>query len=178
MNAQRILMGGALLVLAGCQSMGGGETMPTVTRTGMVKDVIIREDVSPQTLTVNAGDEIRWVNKRLGNVRVVFLDPVTENLSCQRNFGGLMGASRNQYTANLSSNDTASLCFKNSGQIKYVVRADSNLPTGEINIPGSIQIGGSNNAQNQMGGLSQSGDQMSTTQEMTTSPEIPPSATR
>lgn len=148
MKAQHVVVGSALLILTGCQhmGMGGGSGLPTVTRTGEVKDVIIREDLSPQTLTANPGDEIRWINKRLGNVRVVFLDPVTEMLSCQRNFGGLMGADRNQFTASLGSNDSASLCFKNPSQMRYVVRADSNLPTGEENIPGSINIGGENTA--------------------------------
>ena len=107
----------------------------------MVKDVIIREDVSPATLTVNPGDEIRWINKRQGTARVVFLDPVTEMLTCQRNFGGVMGANKNQYTANLSSNDSASLCFRNAAELKYVVRADSTLPSGEVNIPGTITVG-------------------------------------
>lgn len=146
MKAQHFMVGSALLILTGCQHMGagGGSGMPTVTRTGEVKDVVIREDLSPQTLTANPGDEIRWVNKRNGNVRVVFLDPVTEQLSCQRNFGGLMGADKNQFTANLGSNDSASVCFKNPSQVRYVVRADSNLPTGEQNIPGSISIGGEN----------------------------------
>jgi plastocyanin len=143
MRAQQIMVGAGLLVLTACQHMGmGGDSMPTVTRTGMVKDIVIREDVSPATVSVNPGDEIRWINKRTGPARVVFLDPVTESLSCQRNFGGLMGANRNQYTANLGSNDSASVCFKNSGQVKYVVRAESNNPTGEINIPGTITVGG------------------------------------
>jgi plastocyanin len=147
MKAQRFMVGSALLILAGCQhmGMGGGDSMPTVTRTGMVKDVIIREDVAPATLTVNPGDEIRWINKRQGAARVVFLDPVTEQLSCQRNFGGMMAGSKtNQYTANLSSNDSASLCFRNAGEIKYVVRADSTLPSGEVNIPGTITVGSAN----------------------------------
>ena len=143
MNARRIMVGSALLILTGCQHMGmGGDGMPTVTRTGMVKDIVIREDVSPATVSVNPGDEIRWINKRQGGARVVFLNPVMEMLSCQRNFGGLMGANRNQYTANLSSNDSASVCFKNPGEIKYVVRADSSQPSGEINIPGTISVGG------------------------------------
>lgn len=117
--------------------------MPTVTRTGIVKDVVIRENISPATLTANPGDEIRWINKRQGNVRVVFLDPVTEMLTCQRNFGGFMaGSSKNQYTANLSSNDSASACFRNPSQVRYVVRADSNLPSGEENIAGTINVGG------------------------------------
>jgi plastocyanin len=122
--------------------IGGGDGMPTVTRTGEVKDIIIREDVSPMTLTANPGDEIRWINKRQGGARVVFLDPVTEMLSCQRNFGSWMGTNRNQYTANLGSNDSASLCFKNASQIRYVVRADSSMPSGEMNFPGTITIGG------------------------------------
>lgn len=145
MKAQHIMMvGSALLILTGCQSMGmggGGSSMPTVTRTGMVKDIVIREDVSPTTVTVNPGDEIRWINKRQGAARVVFLNPVMEQLSCQRNFGGLMGADRQQYTANLSSNDSASLCFRSPGEVKYVVRADSTSPSGEVNIPGTIMVG-------------------------------------
>lgn len=146
MKVQQFMVGSALLILAGCQHMGmGGESMPTVTRTGMVKDVVIREDVSPATLTVNPGDEIRWINKRTGGARVVFIDPVTENLSCQRNFGGVMG-SRFQYTASLSSNDSASLCFRNAAEVKYVVRADSTLPSGEINIPGTITVGSANSS--------------------------------
>lgn len=142
MNASRFIIGSTLLLLAGCQHIGG-EGMPTVTRTGVVKDVIIREDISPATLTVNPGDEIRWINKRQGKARVVFIDPVTEMLSCQRNFGGFggFGVKRNQYTASLGSNDTASACFRSPSQVKYVVRADSNLPAGEENIPGTITIG-------------------------------------
>ena len=146
MKAQQFMVASALLILAGCQSFGGGSGIPTVTRTGMVKDIIIREDVTPATVTVNPGDEIRWINKRQGEARVVFLDPVTEMLSCQRNFGGLMGGDKNQYTAKLSSNDSASLCFRRAGDIKYVVRAESNLPSGEANIPGMIMVGGADTA--------------------------------
>jgi plastocyanin len=142
MRGQEAILASAFLILTACQSMGmGGDGMPTVTRTGMVKDIIIREDVTPATLTANPGDEIRWINKRQGDARVVFLDPVMEMLSCQRNFGGLLGNNRNQFTANLGSNDSASVCFKNSSQIRYVVRADSTLPSGEANFPGTIMIG-------------------------------------
>lgn len=143
MRGQGAILGSAFLILTACQTMGiGGDGMPTVTRTGMVKDIVIREDVTPAMLTANPGDEIRWINKRQGDARVVFLDPVTEMLSCQRNFGSLMGNNKNQYTAKLSSNDSASLCFKNSSQIRYVVRADSNMSSGEVNFPGTITIGG------------------------------------
>src|SRR5512145_3022247 len=112
MKGQRIIFGSALLMLAGCQTIGG-ESMPTLTRTGEVKDVIISEAVEPTSVTVNPGDEIRWINKRRGTVEVIFLNPMTENLACQRNFGGLLGfgTKRNEYTAKIGSNKTASVCF-------------------------------------------------------------------
>ena len=143
MKAQLLILGSALLMLAGCQTIGG-EGMPTLTRTGEVKDVVIRDVVEPTSVTVNPGDEIRWINKRQGDVRVIFLNPMTENLTCQRNFGGLMGfgTKRNEYSAKLSPNETASVCFRDSGEVKYVVRAASGDPIGEQNIAGTIQIGG------------------------------------
>jgi len=143
MKGQRFILGSALLMLAGCQTVGN-EGIPSLTRTGEVKDVIIRDSVEPGTLAVNPGDEIRWINKRQGDVRVVFLKPMTENLTCMRNFGGIMGfgTKRNEFTAKLSSNETASICFRDPGEVKYVVRADSNDPSGEQNIAGNIQVGG------------------------------------
>ncbi|HET9605759.1 MAG TPA: hypothetical protein VFO87_01830 [Nitrospira sp.] len=142
MKGQRIIIGSALLMLAGCQTIGG-ESMPTLTRTGEVKDVVIRETADPATLTVNPGDEVRWINKRQDNVKVIFLNPMTENLSCQRNFGGLLGfgTKRNEYSAKLGPNETASVCFRDPGDVKYVVRAKSGDPIGEQNIAGNIMIG-------------------------------------
>ena len=143
MKGQPIILGGALLLLAGCQTIGG-ESMPTVTRTGEVKDVIIRDGVDPTAVTANPGDEIRFINKRQADVRVIFLGPVTENLACQRNFGGLMGfgTKRNEYAANLGSNKSASVCFRDPGEVKYVVRAESGDMIGEQNLAGTIFIGG------------------------------------
>ena len=137
--------------LGACQHMGlgGGDGTPTVTRTGQVKDIVIQDNVSPAIVTANPGDEIRWINKRQGDARVIFLLPVEGQLSCQRGFGGLMSANKNQYTAKLDSNETASVCFKFPSEIKYVVRADSNLPSGEINIPGAINIGRQQGSSNQ-----------------------------
>ena len=150
MHVQRFIIVSTLIVLAGCQHSLVRDGMPTVTRTGHVKDVVIRDNVSPATVTANPGDEIRWINKRQGDVRVIFLNPVMEQLTCQRNFGGFMGADRNQYTAKLGTNDTASLCFRSSGEMKYVVRAESNDPSGEQNISGTISIGSEDQARPSM----------------------------
>jgi plastocyanin len=148
MYVQRFIIGFALVMLAGCQTVGG-ESMPTLTRTGEVKDVIIRDAVEPTSVAVNPGDEVRWINKRQGAVRVIFLNPITENLTCQRNFGGPMGfgTKRNEYSAKLGSNESASVCFRDSGELKYVVRAESaSDPSGEQNIAGTISIGSQDQA--------------------------------
>lgn len=148
MHVHRMILGSALVLLAGCQTIGG-ESMPTLTRTGQVRDVVIRDVVEPTSVTVNPGDEVRWINKRQGTVRVVFLNPITENLTCQRNFGGPLGfgTKRNEYSAKLGSNKTASLCFRDSGEVKYVVRAESaSDPSGEQNIAGTISIGSEDQA--------------------------------
>jgi plastocyanin len=118
----------------GCQSM------PTVTRTGEVKDIIIGDKLSSGELAVSPGDEVRWVNKRTAPVRVVFLDPIPDKqLSCKDNFGGWMTPSD---TAKLDTNETASACFRDPGYVRYTVRMKSTMPSGEINVPGVVKVGG------------------------------------
>ena len=143
MKGTHLILGSAVLMLAGCQTIGG-ESMPTVTRTGEVKDVIIREVVEPTSVIANPGDEIRFINKRQADVRVIFLHQVTENLTCQRNFGGLLGfgTKRNEYAAKLGANKSASVCFRDPGEVKYVVRAESGDLIGEQNLAGTILVGG------------------------------------
>ena len=126
MNPIRYL-GVALLFMLGCQAM------PTVTRTGDVKDIIIGDNLSSGEIVVNPGDEVRWVNKRTAPVRIVFLDPVSDKqLSCKNNFGGLMTPSN---TAKLATNETASACFRDPGYVRYTVRMESANMTGERNVP-------------------------------------------
>ena len=123
-----------VLFLCGCQSM------PTVTRTGEVKDIMIGEKLSSGELAVSPGDEVRWINKRTGPVRIVLLDPIKDKqLSCKNNFGGWMTPND---TAKLDTNETASACFRDPGYIRYTVRMESATPSGEINVPGVVKVGG------------------------------------
>lgn len=127
-------LGVALLLVLGCQST------PTVTRTGDVKDIIIGDDLSSREVAVNTGDEVRWINKRTAPVRIVFLDPVSDKqLSCKNNVGGWMTPSD---TAQLGKNETASACFRDPGYFRYIVRMESALTTGDINVQGVIKVGG------------------------------------
>lgn len=127
-------LGIALLFTLGCQGM------PTVTRTGDVKDVPIGDNLASGEITVNPGDEIRWVNKRTAPVRVVLLDRVSaKQVSCKNNFGGVMTSGD---TAKLDTNETASICFRDAGTFRYTVRMQSSTTTGELNVPGVIKVGG------------------------------------
>jgi plastocyanin len=132
MNPIRYL-GVALLFVLGCQGT------PTVTRTGDVKDIIIGDNLTSSETTVNTGDEVRWVNKRTQPVRVIFLDAFDKQLSCKNNFGGLMTP---RDTAKLATNETASVCFRDPGYFRYIVRMESAKTTGDISVQGVIKVGG------------------------------------
>jgi hypothetical protein len=86
------------------------------------------------------GDEIRWINKRQTDVEVIVISAVREQLTCQRNFGGIMGADDNQYTANVERNDTAAVCFGGATELKYVVRTESSDSNGQDSFLGTIKI--------------------------------------
>ena len=133
MNLIRYLGVGLLFVL-GCQGM------PTVTRSGDVKDIIIGDNLTLTETAVNAGDEVRWINKRNAPVRVIFLDAVLDKqLSCKNNVGGWMTPSD---TAQLASNQTASVCFRDPGYFRYIIRMESAKTTGDISVQGVIKVGG------------------------------------
>src|SRR5512141_1278073 len=127
-------LGVALVFVLGCQST------PTVTRTGDVKDIIIGDELSSREIAVNTGDEVRWINKRTQPVRVIFLDAVLDKqLSCKNNVGGWMTPSD---TAKLATNETASVCFRDPGYFRYIVRMESAKTTGDVNVQGVIKVGG------------------------------------
>jgi len=133
MNPIRYL-GVALLFVLGCQGM------PTVTRSGDVKDIIIGDNLTPSETAVNTGDEVRWINKRTQPVRVIFLDAVLDKqLSCKNNVGGWMTPSD---TAQLATNQTASVCFRDPGYFRYIVRMESAKTTGDVSVQGVIKVGG------------------------------------
>ena len=133
MNLIRYLSIAVVFVL-GCQGL------PTVTRTGDVKDVIIGDNLASGEITVNPGDEVRWVNKRGAPVRVILIEPVSDTqVSCKSNFGGWMTSND---TAQLATNETASICFRDAGTFRYTVRMKSAGTAGELNVPGVVKVGG------------------------------------
>ncbi len=140
MRSQHFIVGSALIIVTGCQHSLVRDNLPTMTRTGEVKDVVIQDSVSPTFVTAMPGDEIRWINKREADVQVTVISPVKEQLACQRNFSGRQERDRNQYTAKVERNDTAAVCFRDPTELNYVVRTESGDPNGEHSILGTIRI--------------------------------------
>lgn len=134
MKSIRYLGGVALVFVLGCQGM------PTVTRTGDVKDIMIGDDLTSGYIAVGPGDEVRWINKRNAPVRIIFLDPEWDTqLSCKNNFGGWMTRSD---TAELATNEAASVCFRDAGTFRYTVRMESGRASGDLNVSGIVKVGG------------------------------------
>jgi len=147
---------GMVLLSFGCHSV------PEVTRTGEVKDIIIDEKLASGEISVNPGDEVRWVNKRTAPVRVVLLDPMSDKqLSCKQHFGGWRTSSD---TAKLDTNETASVCFLDPGYFRYTVRMKTTTAAGESNVPGVIKVGGPTGLRNDSG----RSDQMAPVEEKST----------
>ncbi|HSE59241.1 MAG TPA: hypothetical protein VLA99_11115 [Nitrospiraceae bacterium] len=94
------------------------------TRTGAVKNILIKDTVSPESLTVNAGDEVRWLNQRRQPVTITFLDPIDHSISCKKGFTKALGMGTDNSTT-LDPNETASLCFTRLGTARYAVKSDS-----------------------------------------------------
>lgn len=112
---------------------------PEITRTGNVKNIIIRDGITPEELTVRTGDEVRWINQRMGDIRVEFIEPINRQISCNKGFHVLAGMGTDN-TADLGQDQTASICFTQVGTKRYVVRMDSTAPSGEKSQTGTVTV--------------------------------------
>ena len=61
------------------------------TKTGMVRNIVINETIHPETLTVRAGDEIRWINQRQDPVTITIDQAHAHAVSCRNGFSKSMG---------------------------------------------------------------------------------------
>lgn len=111
---------------------------PQVTRTGTVKDIVIKEEVVPNHLRVGLGDQVRWINQRKQDVRVEFDKTVSEQIFCNNGFRVMAGIGHD--SANLAPGQSASLCFTEVGTRHYVVLADTSGLIEEERVPGTITV--------------------------------------
>lgn len=127
-----LLMGISFLT-AGCANV------PMTTRTGDIVNVKIENDLTPNRVIAQVGDEIRWVNHRSQPVRVDFTGGALDEVSCRRGFTNWIGMK--QESVQLDANETASICFSARGLHTYNVRMDSAVPGGKQIVQGEVQVG-------------------------------------
>jgi len=128
----------ALLASAGCAAIAGTGGIASTTRTGKIHDVKFEERMTPVNLRVQPGDEIRWVNQRSTPVTVEFLGDALDDVTCQSGFSSLLR--RQQESAAIEPNKSASLCFGKVGTVTYNARMESPVAGGQLIESGTIQI--------------------------------------
>jgi len=132
-----------LISLAACSSSPTASKtrseMEAGTKTGTVKNIVITETITPTSLTVRAGDEVRWINQRQEPVTVNIDGPLEHNVSCRNGFSKAMGMGIDNSTT-LSSNETAGLCFSRIGTVNYSVRPSSDSSASLATAQGSISV--------------------------------------
>ena len=116
--------------------IGGCQRLPSATQSGAVEEIFVRADFSPAELSVNTGDEVRWTNKQLTPISIVFPQSVQIKLSCRSNFGGFYNGG---LETTLDPNETASLCFHSSAS-QYDVRMHSAWQEGQVSVASSIRV--------------------------------------
>lgn len=133
----------ALVSLAACSSSPTASKtrseMDVGTKTGMVKNIVIKDTLTPDALTVRAGDEVRWINQRQDSVTVTIDGPLEHNVSCRNGFSKALGMGVDNSTT-LASNETAGLCFSRVGTVNYSVRPSSDTRATMADTKGSITV--------------------------------------
>ena len=138
-NIKQLMVGVALMAtVAGCAAIKGTESIANTSRTGTIHDVNFEDRMTPSNLWVRPGDEVRWVNKRSTPVTVEFLGDALADVTCQRGFSSLLR--RQQETATIKSNESASLCFGKQGTVTYNARMESPVAGGQLIESGTIRV--------------------------------------
>jgi plastocyanin len=127
-----------LLAVTGCAAIAGTGGIASTSRTGTIHDVSFEERMTPVNLYVRPGDEIRWVNQRSTPVAVEFLGNALDEVTCQSGFSSLLR--RQQESATIEPNRTASLCFGKVGTVTYNARMESPVAGGQTIESGTIHI--------------------------------------
>lgn len=121
------LVGIVLMIGSGCETQRSAKTVEPATeagvRTGKVSNIVVNESVNPETLTVRAGDEVRWLNQRQRPVVVQVADPLEGRVSCRNGFSRALSTGVGNETT-IDPNESAGLCFSRLGTVRYTVRSD------------------------------------------------------
>ena len=137
-GTKALMIGAAVVATAGCAAIAGTAGIADSTRTGAIHDVRFAERMTPSDLRVQVGDEVRWVNQRSTPVQVQFLGSALDDVVCQSGFSNVLR--RQQESATIRPNESASLCFGRAGTVTYNVRMDSPVAGGQSIESGTIRV--------------------------------------
>jgi len=110
--------------------------VPETSRTANVHDVRIGlTNLSPTDLSVDVGDEVRFINERADPVRIILIE-AGKSIACKRGFLGSL-----DQEAEIKPGESASFCFEKAGTAKYMVRSKPmGMVGGEKVLSSEIQI--------------------------------------
>lgn len=135
---KRLMICATLLATVGCAAIAGTGGISSSSRTGAIHDVKFEERMTPANIRVQVGDEIRWVNQRSTPVTVEFLGDALDDVVCQSGFSSLLR--RQQESATIEPNKSASLCFGKVGTVTYNARMESPVAGGQTIESGTIRV--------------------------------------
>lgn len=119
---QGLFMLTALFFVTACAGL------PTTSRSGSVHDVLIQEEaVAPHELIVQAGDEVRWINRRATPAWVYFYQDSLDELACSRGFSYFWGV---EEFAKVEPNQSVSLCFARADAVSYRIQREATVLRG------------------------------------------------
>lgn len=121
-----------------CAGLYACASLPNISRTAIVHDIKVGEELSPQNIVVKTGDEIRWINLRKQDIQIDIPNLKSYEPSCQRGFSTVLGSLKESVT--LNPNETVSVCFKNQGMVRYIVRKETAQAGGKLVMDGSITV--------------------------------------
>lgn len=138
MVTSRYRMG--LMLIAGilCGGLVACASLPEISRTAVVYDISIDEALSQENIVVKQGDEVRFVNLRKLDIQIDIPNIKSYELACQRGFENAFGSIRESVT--LKANETAAVCFKNPGVVRFIVRKETAQAGGKRLLEGSIAV--------------------------------------
>lgn len=127
-----------LVLCAVLGAASGCSGLHETSRTGAVHYVQIRDHISPQTLYVHVGDEVRWQNLREGPVNVGILEhKKLDQVSCQK---GFISFGEIQDLVTIEPEQYASLCFAQTGTVHYNVWMEPDDPKGTMSPTATIRV--------------------------------------
>ena len=123
---KRVMIATMFVMSVACDAHHSAKTVESPgeagVRTGKVSNIVIDERVTPDTLTVRAGDEVRWLNHRQRPVVVQVAGPLDGKISCRNGFSNAFAMGVENETT-IDPNETAGLCFSRLGTVRYAVRS-------------------------------------------------------